>query len=117
MKKLVVLSLMIFLASLCLTHFAFAPKTIVLDQIEISEIRLRKVEVYSGEPPVGEWKWQISAQYRMQNLVGDSVDKEKAVILSDPQTLQIRNFLKPFIDAIRADVDISNVINFTDPPE
>jgi len=107
----------ILVAILLLVQNAFAPKTIILDRMQIIGVDLRKVQVLEGEPAAPVWKWQAGIQYRMLNLTGDAMVGTSSFVLTDPQALKIRQFLKPFVDTIKTNTDISIVENFTDPPE
>jgi len=94
-----------------------APKTIVLDRMEINEVRITRIQILTGDPLIGEWKYLLSIQYRMLNAAGDSVIDSKQIILTPAQDLKIRKFLKPLVEALKTEVDIHTIDNWIDPGE
>ncbi len=96
-------------------------------KVEYNKITVRSTEVFQRmvEVPTGELdddglpimtheaQWALRIKFIMRNDDGDRKGKEKIFSLSGPQESGIKNFMKPFIQQIKTDLDIAEGENWS----
>lgn len=110
---LVTISLVLLLVSNC-----YATRVIELTKFQVENIQIFKVnvEVDSGEVDeegqpimVNERRWGLAVNYTLLNDAGNTLGENKIFLLDKTQRNKVKNFLKEFINEIKAEDGIVEI--------